>query len=129
MDSQDQEIVGKAKKIIQQNLMQDFMNDVKEQASKINNTEAENQANYIKENSFPQRLFGGGKEIMFEINCIVFLENEKSEIIGTESVKQDRFHIPVEPGKDDKKYAKSVFNKFFQCLSNVLKDGVDENNE
>lgn len=127
--NQDQEIVEKAKHILNQNLLHDFINDVKSSQEKTNNEFIENETkaeeNSLKNHQFPQRVFEGGKEILFEINGIVYLENEKSEIIGTKSVRQEKFHIPVPLDKNDTEYIEAIFQKFIQYLTESLRSEAD----
>lgn len=84
------------------------------------------QAEYVEEMESPKPSITGGHEVVFEIQTLIFKQNEKLEIIGTESINKDRFHVPVPADKDHVEYAANTFKKFVDCLVNVLKNEEED---
>lgn len=117
------------KNIIGDEQLQKFSEDIAEYTKTLKSS-GSNQRAYdeVSQIHTPEKIFSDAKEIVFEIRTIVFNENEKAEIIGTESVHQDRIHVPVPATADHKEYASEVFNMFMSCLAGTLKENNNEQN-
>lgn len=103
-------------------------NMTEEQINLINNIYAQNmQQNMIDHNQY--KLIDCPREIVFKIEGTVYNQNSQQEIIATEGIFDQSYHIPVPSGVEYIPYINTFMKQFISCLEATSQESWKQNND
>lgn len=88
---------------------------------------AQNQQQNMIDHNY-HKLIDCPREIIFKVEGTVYNQNSEQEVIATEEIFDQTYHIPVPSGCDYKPYIQSFMEHFVSSLEKTAKKSWDEAN-